>query len=131
MTEKRFYFDQGLTLHIACAGDEVRNLRFLQNQFPVKLVSRENWVEIAGEEEAVDRVMAFFEELARFYQIRRHQIESRDFEFLCKTFKNRTEQDLNDLWKERINVSPKKREVMPRSRRQLEYVRAMRRQDMV
>ena len=131
MTEKRFYFDQGLTLHTACAGDEVRNLRFLQNQFPVKLVSRENWVEISGEEETVGRVMAFFEELARFYQIRRHQIEARDFEFLCKTFKNRTEQDLNDLWKERISVSPKKREVMPRSRRQLEYVRAMRRQDMV
>ena len=33
--------------------------------------------------------------------------------------------------KERIDVSPKKREVLPRSRRQLEYVRAIRRLDVV
>ncbi len=129
--DEKFYFEQGLTLHTACAGDEVRNLRFLESQFEVKLVARENWVAITGEDEPVARVKAFFSELAKFYQIRHHQLETRDFQFLVRTFRERREQDLGELMKEKIAVSPKKREVMPRSRRQMEYVRAMRRYDMV
>ncbi len=131
MTDNRFYFEKGLTLHTACAGDEVRNLRYLENIFGVKLVARDNWVEISGDEEATGRVKAFLAELSRFYELRRHQLETRDFEFLCRSFRDRREQDLHDLWNERIAVSPKKREVLPRSRRQLDYVRAMRSRDMV
>ncbi len=131
MTDNRFYFEKGLTLHTACAGDEVRNLRYLENIFGVKLVARDNWVEISGDEEATGRVKAFLAELSRFYELRRHQLETRDFEFLCRSFRDRREQDLHDLWNERIAVSPKKREVLPRSRRQLDYVRAMRSCDMV
>ena len=68
--ESRFYFEKGLTLHTACAGDEVKNLRYLQNLFGVRLVARENWVEIHGEEEAVQRVQKLLAELARFYELR-------------------------------------------------------------
>ena len=130
-TESRFYFEKGLTLHTACAGDEVKNLRCLQNLFGVRLVARENWVEIHGEEEAVERVQALLAELARFYELRSRQLEARDFEFLCRSFRDHREGDLHELWNERIAVSPKKREVLPRSRRQLEYVRLMRSRDMV
>lgn len=59
------------------------------------------------------------------------QLETRDFEFLCRSFRDRSEGDIRELMKERIDVSPKKREVLPRSRRQLEYVRAIRRLDVV
>ena len=129
--ESRFYFEKGLTLHTACAGDEVKNLRYLQNLFGVRLVARDNWVEIHGEREAVERVEALLAELAHFYELRSRQIEARDFEFLCRSFRDRREGDLHELWNERIAVSPKKREVLPRSRRQLEYVRQMRSRDMV
>ena len=95
------------------------------------LVARENWVQISGEEDAVARASAFFDELSHFYQIRRKQLETRDFEFLCRSFRDRSEGDIRELMKERIDVSPKKREVLPRSRRQLEYVRAIRRLDVV
>ena len=61
----------------------------------------------------------------------RKQLETRDFEFLCRSFRDRSEGDIRELMKERIDVSPKKREVLPRSRRQLEYVRAIRRLDVV
>ena len=129
--DNRFYFEKGLTIHTACAGDEVKNLRYLENVFDVKLVARDNWVEIRGGDAEVARVKAFLEELSRFYELRKHQLETRDFEFLCRSFRDRRENDLRDLWNERISVSPKKREVMPRSRRQMEYVRAMRGKDMV
>ncbi len=129
--DNRFYFEKGLTIHTACAGDEVKNLRYLESVFDVKLVARDNWIEIKGGDEQTARVKAFLEELSRFYELRKHQLETRDFEFLCRSFRDRRENDLRDLWNERISVSPRKREVMPRSRRQMEYVRAMRSKDMV
>ena len=109
----------------------MKNLRYLQNLFGVRLVARENWVEIHGEEEAVQRVQNLLAELARFYELRSRQLETRDFEFLCRSFRDHREGDLHELWNERIAVSPKKREVLPRSCRQLEYVRQMRSRDMV
>lgn len=131
MVESKYYFDNGLSWHVACAGDEVKSLRTLEKLFGVHLVARENWVQISGEEDAVARASAFFDELSHFYQIRRKQLETRDFEFLCRSFRDRSEGDIRELMKERIAVSPKKREVLPRSRRQLEYVRAIRRLDVV
>ena len=131
MVESKYYFDNGLSWHVACAGDEVKSLRTLEKLFGVYLVARENWVQISGEEDAVARASAFFDELSHFYQIRRKQLETRDFEFLCRSFRDRSEGDIRELMKERIDVSPKKREVLPRSRRQLEYVRAIRRLDVV
>ena len=131
MVESKYYFDNGLSWHVACAGDEVKSLRTLEKLFGVHLVARENWVQISGEEDAVARASAFFDELSHFYQIRRKQLETRDFEFLCRSFRDRSEADIRELMKERIDVSPKKREVLPRSRRQLEYVRAIRRLDVV
>ena len=131
MVESKYYFDNGLSWHVACAGDEVKSLRTLEKLFGVHLVARENWVQISGEEDAVARASAFFDELSHFYQIRRKQLETRDFEFLCRSFRDRSEGDIRELMKERIDVSRKKREVLPRSRRQLEYVRAIRRLDVV
>lgn len=131
MVESKYYFDNGLSWHVACAGDEVKSLRTLEKLFGVHLVARENWVQISGEEDAVARASAFFDELSHFYLIRRKQLETRDFEFLCRSFRDRSEGDIRELMKERIDVSPKKREVLPRSRRQLEYVRAIRRLDVV
>ncbi|MBS1452198.1 MAG: PhoH family protein [Lentisphaeria bacterium] len=131
MVESKYYFDNGLSWHVACAGNEVKSLRTLEKLFGVHLVARENWVQISGEEDAVARASAFFDELSHFYQIRRKQLETRDFEFLCRSFRDRSEGDIRELMKERIDVSPKKREVLPRSRRQLEYVRAIRRLDVV
>lgn len=118
-------------MRMVCAGDEVKRLRMLERTFQVRLVSRENWVEISGEPEAVERTTAFLEELSRFCLIRKRELDVRDFEFLCRSFRERREQDLKLLLAEKIAVSPKKREVLPRSRRQLEYVRAMRECDVV
>ncbi len=129
--ESKYYFDGDLSWHVACAGDEVKSLRTLEKLFGVRLAARDNWVQIEGKPEAVERTEAFLGELSGFYRIRRKQLETRDFEFLCRSFRDRREGDLRELLKERIDVSPKKREVLPRSRRQLDYVRAIRDRDVV
>ena len=129
--ESTYYFEGDLSWHVACAGNEVKSLRALERLFGVKIVARDNWARIEGTPEAVERTESFFSELSGFYRVRRKQLETRDFEFLCRSFRDRREGDLRDLLKERIDVSPKKREVMPRSRRQLDYVRAIRTFDVV
>ncbi len=127
----RFYFDGGLTLHGACAGNEVKNLAFLGELFRVRLISRENWVEIAGDPAAVARCGEFFAAVGKLFELRGRPLEQRDFELLCRAFRDRRESDISSLWKGRLQVSPKKREIMPRSRRQLEYLRAMREKEVV
>lgn len=129
--DNRFYFEKGLTLHTTCAGDEVRVLRYLESIFEVKLIAREHWIEIDGESAAVSRAKRFFEALVQFYELRKFQLEMRDIEFLGRTFGEKREGDLQQLWSERLLVNPKKREIMPRSRRQMEYLRSMRSKDVV
>ena len=99
----RFYFENGLSLHSACAGDEVRNIRMIEESFGVRIVARENWVQITGDtQEEIERAQKFFTELSRFYLLRRRQIETRDFEFLCRSFRERRERDIGTLWSVRI-----------------------------
>ncbi len=130
-TIERYYFENGLNFHAACAGNEVRNIRLIQSTFDVTVVARDGCVELAGEADHVARAKEFLVELARFFVIRNRKLDQRDFELICKAFRDRKSNDLAELWSERIRVSPKKSDVLPRSRRQLEYVRAIREKDVV
>ncbi len=129
--EENFYFGGGMNFHAACAGHEVKNTRLIQNIFRVALTARDGMVTVCGEAQDVDNTISFFEELAHFFSIRGRQLDQRDFELLCKAFRDKKNEGLRELWSERIQVSPKKRDVLPRSRHQMEYVRAIREHDMV
>lgn len=120
-----------MNLHAACAGNEVKNIRLIQNTFHVSVVARDGMVSISGEPDDVERTKRFLEELSHFFVIRNRQLDQRDFELLCKAFRENRPDDLREIWNERIQVSPKKREVLPRSRKQMEYVRAIRTHDLV
>ena len=131
MAEERFYFENGLTLHEACAGREVANLQMIGAAFGVSIVAREGGISITGEADAVHRAAGFFAELQHFYVLRGRNMDQRDLELLLKAVARFSSKDLRDLWTERIHVSPKKRDVLPRSLKQMEYVRAMRTKELV
>ena len=122
----RFYFEGAESLRQICSGDEVRLLRLAAERFHVKLVSRGNWVEISGDGRA--EAMEFFRSLCRLYALRGKQLEVRDFELLCR---GGVSCGVDALWSERVKVSPRRREVLARSVRQLAYLRAMRSHDVV
>lgn len=123
----RFYFEGVESFRQVCSGDEVRLLRLAEERFDVKLVSRGNWIEISGK--GVSRATDFFRELCKLRLLRGRQLETRDFELLCRGVSGGC--GIEALWSERIKVSPKRREVLARSRRQLAYLRAMRKHDVV
>ena len=126
-----FFFDSGLSLHGACAGNEVANLRLLSETFQIAISARDGGVSLSGDPEKVVEAKRFLEELAYFYQIHGRAIEQRDFELTLRSFTEETGGTLRQLWQEKIQVSPRKRDVYPRSRRQMEYVHAMRRNEIV
>ena len=126
-----FFFDSGLSLHGACAGNEVANLRLLAETFGVALAARDGGVAISGEPAKVAEAKRFFEELAYFHRLHGCELEQRDFELTLRSFTGEPGGTLRELWREKIAVSPRKREVYPRSRRQMEYVRAMRNNEIV
>ena len=122
----RFYFEGAESLRQIWSGDEVRLLRLAAERFDVKLVSRGNWVDISGPGAAAAR--EFFTGLCRLYALRGRQLEVRDFELLCR---GGVSCGVDALWSERVRVSPKRREVLARSAKQLAYLRAMRSHDVV
>ena len=44
----RFYFEGAESLRQICSGDEVRLLRLAEERFGVRLVARNNWIDISG-----------------------------------------------------------------------------------
>jgi len=123
----RFYFEGAESLRQVCSGDEVRLLRMAEERFGVRLVARNNWIDISGSGAAA--AAGFFRELCRLRTLRGRQLEMRDFELLCRGGSGGC--SIQELWAERVKVSPKRREVLARSRKQLAYLRAMRSFDVV
>jgi len=109
----------------------VANLQMIGSSFGVSIAARDGGVTISGEPETVRQACGFFRELQYFYTQRGRDLDQRDFELLLKAVRRFSGQDLRELWREKIRVSPRKREVLPRSFRQMEYVRAMRRKEVV
>ena len=129
--KEKIYLESGISLHALCAGDEVRLLKTVEELFGSAVVSRENMLEISGSDNAVLRTKDFFESLVKLYRLRGKQLEQRDVDLLCRMFRTGSGRELETLWSGRVGVSPKKRDILPRSRRQLEYIQAMREKDMV
>ena len=128
---RRIFLEGNLSVSELCAGDEVRNLRTLSNLFGVTLSARENVITVTGSQEDSGRVNSFFADLSALYKLRKSPITQRDFDFLCGSYRSNAPSDPVKLWKNRLEVSPKKPCVMPRSARQQSYVELMRNCEVV
>ena len=123
---RRIFLEGNLTVNELCAGDEVRNLRTLSSFFHVQITARENMLFLSGARENMEKVNAFFTDLSALCKLRKAPITQRDFDFLCGSYRSQVPCDPVKLWKNRLEVSPKKACVMPRSGRQQSYVEMMR-----
>ena len=129
--EQRFYFEPGLSFRTFGVKDEVRLIKQLANEYQVNITARENWVELAGNDAAVNAALRFFEELQKLYKLRQKELDRADFELVLRQCRASGSPALENLWKERIELASGRRPVMPRSLRQLEYLKAMRSHEVV
>ena len=128
MAEKTVHFDN------AREAQEITGRRFeflprIEQTLKVRLTARDTWVRIEGEPKFVGTAERFFEALRRArgagVLLREHGVV-----FALKAFKEGRESDLDKLADCRIDVSPGKAAVFPRTFGQQGYVEAIRNNDI-
>ena len=124
---ERFYFIPGFTLRAVGTGDEVRLLERFSRNFDVNITARENWMDISGEKECVQNMLAAINELQTLFTLRGKELDRSDVETVIR----RQMPPVQTLWDSRVTVAPGRREIMPRSARQKEYLEAIRKYDVV
>ena len=121
--ENTFYFENGLTPDWRISGRPALNWNELESVLNVHLVPRDRQVTISGSDESVQRAMQFFAELSNLHELRKRELDRQDVEQLIKAYSRSEEADLQKLFAGRIKVGSRKREILPRSRNQLEYLK--------
>lgn len=128
VTTERFYFEPGFSFRAAGMGDEVRLLERFGSIFSVAVAARENWVEVTGEDGATVRALKALNDLQTLFLLRRRELDRADVETILR--QNSTV-SIQSLWETRVTVAPGKREILPRSARQKEYLEAIGKHDVV
>jgi phosphate starvation-inducible PhoH-like protein len=114
----------------ALYANDPQNLRRLEERFGVKVTTREGWIKIDGLFEGVAKAREVFEQLhmAREKGLIIRKIE---FNFAMDAVGKNTETKLADLHAARIQISPKKAPITPKTLQQKKYVEAIKTHDLL
>ncbi|MFU8849016.1 MAG: PhoH family protein [Opitutales bacterium] len=119
------------TLHFANArqlsqlfNDDLRNLAEVEQALDVRLASREDWVEVEGSSESIERVKTLFEllESARKQGI---QIRNSDFHFTLRCVAEDRGEELRSLYADPLVIRLKRQTVVPKTLNQKCYLQAI------
>ncbi len=128
MAEKTIHFDNAREAQ-DLTGKRGDYLLRIEKAFGVRLIARDTWVKIEGDGPKVDTAEHFFETLRQARNggamLREHGIV-----FALRAFREGREPELRRLYDCRIDVSPGKPPVFPRTFGQLAYVEAVRATDI-
>lgn len=128
----KYYFSTPLEMESLFAGDFRRNLRKMEERLEVQTNVRDLRMLITADSpEKIQRVLSFLKHLeairAKMPSLR---LEQPDFDQILAAYQTCREAELQKYFAARIAVSPRKREIMPRTANQLEYVNAIRHYDI-
>ena len=110
-------------------NNEPRNLQMLEEELAVKATSREGWIRLEGETDAVERAKQLFGSLESSLKAGT-AIRNREFQQALTVIKHDGVAALKSLHSERIQTSIKKSHVVPKTVGQKNYVEAIRKHDV-
>jgi phosphate starvation-inducible protein PhoH and related proteins len=110
-------------------NNEPRNLQALEKQLGVKATSREGWIKLEGEADAVAQARELLQSLEQSLQAG-VPLRNRDFAYALNVMKHDGADALKGLFAERILTSPRKATVTPKTTGQKRYVEAIRQFDV-
>ena len=121
------------------AGAFVKNLALASKTFKVKTAARDLSIKILSDDiKTAEKFLDFLKELEKAVTIGLsgagkggRMLDQRDFEQLLAACKSSSVQNIQEFFGNRIKVSPKKRDVVPRTPHQLSYTKNIREKDMV
>jgi phosphate starvation-inducible PhoH-like protein len=128
MATETLHFENARVAQQLFANDP-HNLDALGSALNIKATSREGWIKLDGTAEDVARAKSLFQLLENALRTG-GTIRSRDFTQAVSVVKNEGSDALRDLYAERINTSPRKANVTPKTTGQRKYVQAIRAHDV-
>ncbi len=128
----QYFFRTATEMELMFSGHFTENVREIERRLGVTAVARDLKLKISSsKQENVRKAMAFLEELNKIYSLAKKRIDQRDFLMALSAFQESRETELQNFFSQRIKVSPKKQEIVPRTPNQLAYVKAVRTKDVV
>jgi phosphate starvation-inducible PhoH-like protein len=128
MTSETLHFENARAAQQLFNGDP-KNLQRIGQELGVQAHSREGWIKLEGERENVERAREMFQLLESSIKAG-HSIRSREFNQALVVVKNEGVSALKELYSERIQTSPHKPAVTPKTSGQKKYIEAIRRHDI-
>lgn len=122
-------FENARALSNLYAGDE-NLLREVEQAFKVSLTSRDGWLKIEGDEDGVAKTQKLFQQLHLAGQ-KGVKIRRQEFRYSLGAVAKNNGLRLEELWDSRIQTSPKKPPVVPKTQTQKSYIDAIRKHDLV
>lgn len=132
MFEETLYFDSFEAIEALFAKDIKQNLKAIENFFSVKATSRDLWIKLSGGNSSnVKAGIRTINELSSLHLSTGKPLTQYEFDQVISACHKSNTEDLKKLISERIKVSPKKDDIVPRSKAQLQYLKSMREKDIV
>jgi phosphate starvation-inducible protein PhoH and related proteins len=110
-------------------NNDPKNLQVLEKELDVKATSREGWIRLDGASEAIGRAKQMFQLLESSLKAG-SPVRNREFAQALNVVKNEGVDALKSLYSERIQTSPRKPAVTPKTIGQKQYVDAIRNHDI-
>jgi phosphate starvation-inducible PhoH-like protein len=122
------HFENARLVHQLLNNDPA-NLRNIENRLGVRLTTREGWIRLEGDAGSVERSKQFFQTLEGAFKAG-YSVRGRDFNHALEITEQEGIHALKELYSARIQTSPKKAQVTPKTTGQRKYVEAIRSHDV-
>ncbi len=128
MHSETIHFENTRLAQLLFVNDS-HNLQALEKQLQVKATARENWIKLEGGTEAIARAKQVLQLLESSLKAG-SPLRNRDFAYALDVVQRDGIAALKSLHAERIQTSPKKAPVTPKTLGQQKYIEAIRRHDI-
>lgn len=122
-------FESARALNALYSGDD-SNLRKVERAFDVKLTARDSWLKIEGSKDNVRTTQHLFQHLHMARQ-KGVKVGSHEFNYILQAVSSGQDDKLESLWDSKIQISPKKSPIVPKTFLQRAYIQDIRNYDLV
>ncbi len=127
-----YSFASGERLNNCFATRMVKNIRRVEETFNIHLDARDLWLRLNPfSVEKFAELQSFLKSLEKHYDMVKRPLDQREFDHILMAHAKGNASDLQVFYNERIKVSMRKRDIVARTKAQLEYIRKLREKDIV
>jgi len=128
MPVETLHFDNARLIQEMLAGD-ARNLKTLEERLGVRTTTRDAWIRVEGEPADIEKVRSFFQLIEGNLKAG-GSLKTREFNQALLVVQQEGVAALRSLYAERIQTSPRKATVVPKTSGQKRYLEAIRQHDI-